>query len=176
MFRRDLTMVLGVSFFFAFILLPFQNCSKVAYRDSNGSRGPASTTKDLQMGGNGTGYDGKVYVSRGVCGEEEKAIKSMLAVSSDGQQAYLLREDCLRIDPRPVAVEEIQIASATADTLVLNGNSYVSKEVDRTLSHSGELEGDRQPSSEIKRPYKNYRPVRSTVKQISKKSSHSKKR
>lgn len=167
MFRKDLTMVMGLSFFFAFILLPFQNCSKVAYREAVGSRSPASTTKGLQMGGNGTGYDGKVYVNRGTCGVDENALKNVLSVSLDGQEAYLLKEDCQKIEPKPVALSEILVASVSGDVVVLNGTNFVSKEFDDSqligdpaMGHQSKIESRFKP--------KDYRPLKVSKKAYSK--------
>lgn len=103
------------------VLFSFQNCSSAV---DHGSNVDVQTNKDTQLGGNGSGYDGKVFVARGPCGPNPNAAKDVLEVSVDGQQAQILREDCQKIDPRPIPVSDIQVANGDADVLTYKGMTF----------------------------------------------------
>jgi hypothetical protein len=103
------------------VLFSFQNCSSAV---DHGSNVDVQTNKDTQLGGNGSGYDGKVFVARGPCGPNPNAAKDVLEVSVDGQKAQMLREECQKIDPRPIPVSDIQVASDDPDVLTYRGLNY----------------------------------------------------
>jgi hypothetical protein len=93
----------------------FQNCSTAVY---------GSKTESLQQnsGGTGNGYDGKIYVVLSELPCPDSTYIDTAILVKDPQQAYLLRESCQSISPRPLAPASFTVISE--NQVAYNGTVY----------------------------------------------------
>ena len=114
-------------FVFAFFLLTtlvyFQNCSKqqVSFESAPVK---ANDPKSID-GGNGTGYDGKVYVEIGQCADGN-SIRSRILVFKEQKEAFIERENCKELPvKRQIAFDQIHLTAADDSELTYNGHIFV---------------------------------------------------
>jgi|GEM_PF-3212769 len=127
MFSKPTKILLGLML----VLLAHQNCGPQSMSDSASdevfteTKGLSSTEETLlsiplpgsnlsSEGGTGTGYDGKLYVSHGVCGKAEKDIKSAIQLNHEKAYARVVRQNCENLDsPLDVTYSELEFNNSS---------------------------------------------------------------
>ena len=99
------------------ILVGYQNCSKPEAANSQDSQDSLSLLRS-GVGGNGSVYDGKLYVNKiidGVC-EDGSAIRSEIKVQ--GEASFVTRENCKTIPPKVVTTSSLQLMEHNLSNLI----------------------------------------------------------
>jgi hypothetical protein len=79
---------------------PFQNCSQTI---KHGQTGSVASTAPQYAGGEG--YDGKLYVVRGVCAGVADQVTDAIQVSDGLRSAFFVRERCVDLPPKAKAID-----------------------------------------------------------------------
>ncbi len=107
LFKKNFLIILGLTA----LLLPFQNCSQINF-ESDSPSSSKSKKNPAPLQGNGTGYGGKVYVSKwwtnGLC-TDGSTIKSRF-VTINETSASLERLDCLDISATLIDLSEPNVS------------------------------------------------------------------
>lgn len=120
----------------------FQNCTSRSADPNSKTDSSSSSPAPTQLGGNGSGYDGKVYVhlrEDGVC-PDNSLVDSQIQIRND--KAYLTRHDCAEI---PVAAQvEVTVTYVAAEpgTLLYNSKKYIALLItveDQTRDAAGDI-------------------------------------
>jgi hypothetical protein len=96
----------ATTFVLLFVLgIAFQNCAAPmrfgAILNNSDSKGTALSD----------GFDGKVYASHGGCGAGANGTRGMIGISTDGRNAFVLREDCTDVVPmRALSLSDLRFA------------------------------------------------------------------
>jgi hypothetical protein len=97
----------------AILLGTFQNCSFLRFDSSAGNS---------QSGG--TGIDGKVYASYGLC-SSQVAIESTIVLDGESKNARLTRQNCQDLaQPLPVVIDSLQFATDSKAVFQFNGRNF----------------------------------------------------
>ncbi|MES2964159.1 MAG: hypothetical protein V4760_09740 [Bdellovibrionota bacterium] len=99
----------------AVFVMAFQNCGT-----------PIDFTRlESKANGNGTGYDGKIYVNHGKCGTAvDIALKGAIAVDKDGT-ANVIRQDCTDLAaPIPIAAGSLLTAMTDSNVKIYETDIY----------------------------------------------------
>lgn len=100
----------------ATLMVAFQNCGiPIDFAGFESSK----------ANGNGTGYDGKVYVNHGVCSDSTAlALKGSITVEADGSAVVTRRECEDLLEPIPIAAGSIQYALGDSSVAVYEKDIY----------------------------------------------------
>ncbi|NJL25366.1 MAG: hypothetical protein HC902_09430 [Calothrix sp. SM1_5_4] len=112
--------------FVTLITLNYQACTFGGPERSGVGRTGADGRRinSLELGGNGNGYDGKVYVSRGQCGADYFAPKSVVQFSPDGKTATQVIENCAPIPPKNLKTAELVLPPENRNVISVKGQIY----------------------------------------------------
>ena len=111
---------LGLLSIVCIVVLSFQSCGKQKVKFSNNQ---SSQARPID-GGNGTGYDGKVYVESGQCPDGSQ-IKSRIIVNEPLQKAALDRENCQDLaDLKWLVFSDLQFENAEHTQLSYQGSQF----------------------------------------------------
>lgn len=110
----------------------FQNCTSGFSSFMGGFKGSAWQIAN----GGGEGSDGMKFQSYAICSSGTVDVSSVLKVSSDFSQAFVLRSNCVDLpSPAPISTSQFQIirtANLTGANLLMDGQIY-DQQVDQNL-------------------------------------------
>lgn len=95
--------------------LSFQNCSKTNHGSTTSADAQGSPEGDLNLGGTGNGYDGKIYAHEDPnqpCNDGDHS-NDKIWVPGGTQEYYMIRTQCQNTQPQALDPADIQVISAT---------------------------------------------------------------
>ena len=119
---------MGVLCALPFLVL-FQNCSNIDHLTSSEPATQRSAlsaeSSETTEGGNGGHYDGKLYTRYGQCGSLLSAPKAQIRYSEATNQAFLVRKDCIPIEPAQVLNQALlSVSGQDAQLIAYDGEWF----------------------------------------------------
>jgi len=131
----------------------FQQCTgNTQFSPSSQAESERSTeTQQFEQatneGGTGTGYDGKLYASRGLCPNEPKHIFSKIGFDRVKKIAFLLRESCEDLDSAAsISVSDFEELEPNFESFRYRGEIFLPIERIGSAAREGVLPGIVEPN------------------------------